>query len=56
MGEAGLFEPSMLLSSYEVIAVASPFTGTISQLDAIVLCVGSEELVLDGELDWSLTP
>ena len=55
MGEASPFEPFMLVSSYKVIAVASSPTGTISWPDAIVLSVGSEELGLDDELDWSLT-
>ena len=55
MGEAGPFEPFMLVSSYRVMVAASPPTGTISWLDAIVLSVGSEELVLDDALAWSLT-
>ena len=55
MGKAGPFEPLMIVSSYRIIAVASPPTGAISQPDAIVLSVGFEDLVLDGELDWSIT-
>ena len=51
MGETRPFEPFMLVSSYKVTAAASPPTRTISQPDAIVLSVGSRELVLDGELD-----